>query len=527
MAAVAAASATITAELLRARVAGMSGDELRGRGPGTDGDRGARQYLERQLAELKLEPGLPGGAWEQPVELVSVKAHFPSAWSFERAGQQLSLSWWEQYVAGSGVHSAEGELKQVELVFAGYGIQAAQYGWDDFKGQDLKGKLLVLLNNDPDWDPQLFAGKTRLYYGRWTYKYESAARQGAAGALIVHTKESAGYPFQVVQSSWGGEVFDLPATGDSALRVKGWLSEEAARKLAELGGQHLEELMKRARSRDFAPVSLGIKTSVRFQSTLGRVQSANVLGVLRGSDPRLASEYVVLSAHYDHLGVGKPDASGDDIYNGALDNGAGVATVLAIARAFRALPHPPRRSILVLFPTAEEQNLLGSKFYLEHPSVAPAKMVANLNYDGGNIWGKTRDLSQIGYGKSSVDVLVQKLAAEQQRVIKPDQFPDRGSFYRSDQLSFARAGVPAIYLKTGTDFLGRPPGWGTERILDFEAKHYHQPSDALTPEWNFDGMVEDAQLGFRIALALANADRGPTWNAGDEFEAARKASLAQ
>lgn len=522
-----AATATITAEFLRERVARISADEFAGRSPGTEGDRAARAYLQQQLAELKLEPGLPGPAWEQPVELVSVISSFPKLWSFERPGRELALAWWEQYIAGSGVHTPGGELKQAEVVFAGYGIQAPEYAWDDFKGQDLKGKLLVLLNNDPDWDPQLFAGKTRLYYGRWTYKYENAARLGAAGALIIHTQESAGYPFQVVQSSWGGETFELPASADSALGVKGWLTEDAARKLVELGGHDLEKLRASARSRDFKPVSLGVKSSVRFTNELGRAQSANVLGVLRGSDPRLAEEYVVLSAHHDHLGVGKPDASGDAIYNGALDNGAGMATVLSIVRALRALPRPPRRSILVIFVTAEEQNLLGSRYYLEHSSVPAVKMVANVNFDGGNIWGKTRDLSQIGHGKSSLDALVRELAAEQERVVKPDEFPDRGFFYRSDQLNFARAGVPALYLDIGTDFVGRPPDWGTERILEYETKHYHQPSDELTPDWNFDGMVQDAQLGFRIALSLANAEQGPTWNPGDEFEAVRAASIAK
>ncbi|HYQ18051.1 MAG TPA: M28 family peptidase, partial [Polyangiaceae bacterium] len=494
-----AATGAITADYLRTQITRLSADELAGRGPATEGDRGARAYLRRELQALGAEPGFAKQAWEQPVELVSVKAAFPAAWTFQHGTRAVSLGWWDEYIAGSGVHVAQSSVDDAELVFAGYGIQAPEYGWDDFKGQDLKGKLLLLLNNDPDWDPALFAGTTRLYYGRWMYKYESAARQGAVGALIVHTRDSAGYPFQVVQSSWGGEVFDLPSASESPLRVKGWVTEEAAGKLARLAGRELRELVGAARSKDFVPVRLGVTTSARFQNEIHRVESANVLGVVRGSDPRLADEYVVLSAHHDHLGIGKADARGDTIYNGAVDNGAGLATVLGITKALRALPKAPRRSVLVLFVTAEEQGLLGSKFFGEHPSVNPAKIVADLNYDCGNIWGKTRDVSQVGYGKSSVDELVRKVAARQNRVVVPDQFPDRGSFYRSDQLNFARLGVPAIYLKTGTDFIGRPEGWGKQQILEYETHRYHQPSDEISADFNFDGLVEDAQLGFLIA----------------------------
>ena len=519
-----AAAAVITPELLRAPIAKLSSNQLEGRGPSTEGDRAARAYLAEQLRSLGLQPGRGADGWEQPVELVGITTRMPASWSFERGGKSLSLASWEQFIVNSGVQSTHGSLEHAEVVFVGYGIEAPEYGWDDFKGRDLKGKVLLFLNNDPDWEPSLFGGATRLYYGRWTYKYESAARHGAAGALIIHTAASAGYPFQVVQSSWGGQVFELPSSGEPTLRTKGWLTEDAARALVASSGKDLNELVAAARSRDFAPVSLEITTSLAFENQVERVKSANVYGIIRGRDPQLADQYVVLSAHHDHLGIGKPDARGDNIYNGALDNGAGDATVLAIAKALRALAQPPRRSILVLFPAAEEQNLLGSKYFVEHPPIDPARIVANLNYDCGNIWGRTRDISQVGPGKSSLDAVVRRLAAAQSRVVKPDQFPDRGSFYRSDQLSFAKVGIPAVYLKTGTDFVGRPEGWGKAQILDYEAHRYHQPSDELTDEWNFDGMVEDAQLGFYVALAIADADQAPTWNAGDEFEAARKAS---
>jgi len=522
---VTSASAAITAEFLRTQVAQLSADQFEGRGPGTRGDRTTRAYLAAQLASLGVAPGSGAGNWEQPVELVGLKAHLPSTWLFERGARRVSLALWDQYIAGSGVQSARADIDHAELVFVGYGIEAPEYGWDDFKGKSVKGKVLLVLNNDPDWDPALFAGKTRLYYGRWTYKYENAARHGAAGAIIVHTTPSAGYPYQVVQSSWGGEQFALPTSGPTSLQVKAWVTEEAANSLVALSGQSLEQLQQLARSRAFAPVDLGISTSLHFDNQLERVQTANLIGKIAGSDPRLSDEYVVLSAHHDHLGIGKPDATGDAIYNGALDNGAGVAQVLAIVKAIQSLKTRPRRSFFVLFPAAEEAGLLGSQYFTEHPPVAAGKLAANLNYDGGNIWGRSRDITQLGKGKSSLDAVVARVAASLDRKIVGDQFPDRGSFYRSDQFNFAKIGVPALYLKTGTDFIGRPADWGKQQVLAFEAKRYHQPSDQLTPDWNFDGMVDDAHFGFLAVLEIANADRAPSWTSGDEFEAARRVAL--
>jgi Zn-dependent M28 family amino/carboxypeptidase len=425
------------------------------------------------------------------------------------------------------VQQDRGSIKNAEVVFVGYGIQAPEYGWDDFKGQDLKGKVLLMLNSDPDWDPNLFAGNTRLYYGRWTYKYESAARQGAAGAIIVHTTPSAGYPFQVVQTSWSGEQVELPAENEPRVQVKTWMTEDAAKKLVALAGEDLSKLMESAKSKDFKPVALGITTSLDFTTKINRSQTANVYGVLKGSDPQVADEYVVYTAHHDHLGVGEPDAEGDKIFNGAMDNASGVAQLLAMGKAFKALPTPPRRSIMLLFVAAEEQGLLGSRYYAEHPSVPPGKMAANINYDGGNIWGRAKDIIYVGKGKSTLDADVDAIAKLQGRSVTPDQFPDRGFFYRSDQFNFAKIGVPALYLDTGTDFVGKPAGWGKEQHEAYEAKSYHQPSDEISDTWNYDGMIEDAQLGFWVGLNVANADAMPAWTPGDEFEAARKKALAE
>ena len=519
------AAAQITGEFLRTHITTLSDDSFEGRGPATPGDTKAREYLVEQLKQIGFEPGGTDGGWQQTFDVVGVQAQMPKTWTFAKDGKKASFKWWDQYIAGSGVQDEKGAIKDAEVVFVGYGIQAPEYGWDDFKGQDLKGKVLLMLNNDPDWDPALFAGNTRLYYGRWIYKYESAARQGAAGAIIIHTTPSAGYPFQVVQSSWSGEQVELPAENEPRLQAKGWLTEDAARELVQLSGKDLDQLREAARSKDFAPVPLGVKTSLAFNNKIKRSTTANVYGVLKGSDPQLSSEYVIYSAHHDHIGIGEPDKDGDTIYHGAMDKASGVAELLAIGKAYKALPTPPRRSIMLLFVAAEEQGLLGSKYYAEHPTVAPGKIAANINFDSGNIWGRTKDVTFIGKGKSSLDGVLDAVAATQGRVVKADQFPDRGSFYRSDQFNFAKIGVPALYFGSGTEFIGKPDGWGREQREKYEATSYHQQSDEINDSWNFDGMVEDAQLGFWTGLNIANADAMPTWVPGDEFEAARKKAL--
>jgi Zn-dependent M28 family amino/carboxypeptidase len=525
-AAIDAAAKLITADVLREQITKISSDEFEGRGPTTRADQSVREYLADQLKSIGYTPG-DGAGWQQPFDVIGVKAAMPARWRFSRGGKSIAVSWWDQYVASSGVQTPRGAIKNAEVVFVGYGIQAPEYGWDDFKGKDMKGKVLLMLNNDPDWDPALFGGTTRLYYGRWTYKYESAARQGAAGLIIIHTTPSAGYPFQVVQTSWSGEQFELPAADEPRVQVHGWMTEDAVRSLVALAGRDLPALVESARHKEFTPVPLGITTSISFTNKITRGTTANVYGFLRGSDPVLAKELVVYTAHHDHLGVGKPDASGDKIYNGALDNASGCAQLLAIARAWKALTPAPRRSVLFMFVAGEEQGLLGSQYYATHPTVPTGKIAADINFDGGNIWGKARDVTYVGRGKTTLDALVDELAARQGRTVKGDQFPDRGQFYRSDQFSFARVGVPGLFLSTGTDFVGRPAGWGREQIEAYERTSYHQPSDQIRPEWNFDGMIDNAQLGFAVGVKLANTDQLPGWVPGDEFEAARKASQSR
>jgi len=376
------------------------------------------------------------------------------------------------------------------------------------------------MNNDPADDPDRFAGKTRLYYGRWSYKYEEAARRGAVGAIVIHTNESAGYPYQVVQTSHGRENFWLPfVDGAPTLPVRSWCSEDAAKKLCALGGKDLDTLRRVAERGNQPPVPLGVKLDLAIENTVRELRSANIAGVLPGSDPQLAAEHVVVTAHFDHLGIGKP--RGDDaIYNGAVDNASGCGGVLTLARAASQLTPRPRRSLMFLFVTAEESGLLGSQFFANQPTVPREQLVANFNVDGLNIWGSTRDLEFIGYGKNSLTGLASTIAEQRGRHLTPDSNPDLGLFYRSDHFNFARIGVPAAYFKAGKDFLDRPED--RRRMKNsYTAVHYHQPTDEIAPWWNYDGAVDDLRLLLECLVTTANADQAPRWTPGDEFEKAR------
>ena len=366
----------ISDEYMRGIIAEISSDDYEGRGPGTRGDVQARNYLAGQMEQIGLQPGAADGSWEQTFDLVGVNAQQPDQWTFDGHGKTLTLEQWDDFIVGSGVQSESASIAGAEIVFVGYGIQAPEYDWDDYKGVDLEGKVLLMMNNDPDWDPDLFQGETRLWYGRWDYKYLSAARQGAVGAIIIHTAPSAGYPFQVVQTSWTGEQFELPAGDEPRSQVEAWITEDKARELVAMAGLDLEELREAAYNRDFEPVPLGVTTSLAMDVELNTVTSANVLGLIPGSDPEVANEVVIYTAHHDHLGIGTPNEEGDAIYNGARDNASGVAVVMAIARAIAALPDRPRRSTMVALVGAEEQGLLGSLYYAENPTFEPGRIAA-------------------------------------------------------------------------------------------------------------------------------------------------------
>ncbi len=519
------AAKTIEAETMRGHVAFLADDLLEGRGPATRGDELARLYIASQLQTLGIAPGMPDGRYQQRFDVVGVNAHPPAAWAFRtKGGEELAFRTSDDFIVASGVQSTPAAVEGAELVFVGYGIDAPEHKWDDYKGVDVRGKILVMMNNDPDWAPALFEGNRRLYYGRWTYKYEVAAKKGAAGAIIIHTTPSAGYGWNVVQSSWTGEQFELPAEGEPRIRLKGWMTEDAMRKLVAASGKDYDKLLLSARNRKFKPVALGVTTSLSLPVDISRKQTGNVVGVLPGSD--LKEQYVVYTAHHDHLGMDE-NGTGDRIYNGARDNALGVAQVLAVAKAFTAMPERPRRSIIFNFVAAEEQGLLGSQYYAAHPTVPAGRMVADINLDGGNIFGRTKDVVQIGAGKSNIDDIVRFAAEKQGRVLEPEQFPDRGSYYRSDQFNFARIGVPAIYASSGIEYVDRPEGWGREQAEAWTAKHYHQPSDELAADWDLGGAIQDAELAFTAGLVIAGMDETPLWNPGDEFEAARKKALAE
>ncbi|MBL8114011.1 MAG: M28 family peptidase, partial [Acidobacteria bacterium] len=458
------AAKAITPALLKSHIRFLSSDLLEGRGPATRGDALTQAYLVSELEGMGLVPGAPGGGWIQKVPLVGIKRTSETPATFASATGAASGTLGDDFVAVSGVQKPEVKLDGAEIVFAGYGIEAPEYGWNDFKDVDVRGKVVLVMNNDPETDPKLFAGKTRLWYGRWDYKYLMAARKGAAGAIIIHTTPSAGYGWQVIQTSWAGEQFELSDDGSPRVLAKMWAREDLAKKLAELGGKNLDTLRAAAEKRDFRPVPLGVKVSIALTSAVTQKESGNVIGLLPGSDPKRSGEAVIYTAHHDHLGIregAKPGA--DAIYNGALDNASGVAAMLAVAKAFTRLPKAPARSTYFAFVAAEEQGLLGSELLAKNPPVPAGRIAANVNVDGIGWFGKTAEFVNIGLGKSSLDEPLKAIAAFQGRRLEGDQFPDKGTFYRSDQFSFAKVGVPAAYLKKGTDAIGKPAGFGKEQ----------------------------------------------------------------
>ncbi len=503
----------------------LSSDLLEGRAPATRGGRLAAEYIASQLRIFGVEPGV-NGSYFQDVPIDVVKSN-PATISVVASGKATAnLKFTDDVVVWAGGPAPSSEAHG-ELVFIGYGAKAPEYKWDDLKNTDLKGKILLVLVNDPPApasEPNLFGGKAMTYYGRWTYKYEEAERQGAAGMLIVHTTAAAGYPWQVVVGSNSTEHRLLPRDPKlpPPIAVRGWITDPAATALLAQAGLNLADLRKQAESRDFKPVPTGITIDARFTNSVQRLKSENVIGVVRGSDSRLRNEYVVYSAHWDHLGIG-PVVNGDSIYNGASDNASGVSDILAIAHSLAQSPRT-RRSNLFLFVTAEESGLLGSQYYGENPTVPAASIIANLNVDGGNLLGKVRDLTVLGATKSSLGTSLAAFVKPSGMRISPEAHPERGLFYRSDHFSLAKAGIPAISIGRGTDFIGRSPEWGKEQDEDYTAHRYHQPSDEYKPDFDLRGAVQVADLVLTFGRALANAPVVPVWNADAEFKAARDAT---
>jgi Zn-dependent M28 family amino/carboxypeptidase len=513
----------------------LASDEFEGRLPGSPGEDKTVQYLTAQFQKLGLKPGNTDGSYVQKVPLVGITGTEAKPLIVGRDNLRAGFKWKDDVVAWTK-HVADGaSIENSEMVFAGYGVKAPEYDWDDFKGVDLKGKTMIVLVNDPQipdatdpskLDARLFNGPAMTYYGRWTYKYEEAARRGAAGVLIVHEEGPAGYPFSVVQG-FLGERFSLvtPDNNMSRANIEGWISLDAAKRLLKIAGKDFDTLKKHATTREFKPVPLGLNASMAIRNARRTVESRNVIARIDGSDPALKNEFVVYTAHWDHFGIGAPDKKGDKIYNGALDNASGVAQILETARAFTMVQPPPKRSIIFIAVTAEEQGLLGSEYYSVTPIYPLAKTLANLNVDEVNPWGRTKDITVIGLGASDLDDYLRDAAAEQSRTLRSDPEPEKGFYYRSDHFNFAKQGVPALYADDGVEFIGKPPEYGKQKRDEFTKTDYHQPSDQIKPDWDFSGAEEDAQLMFAVGYRVANADKYPEWKPGNEFRLKRESML--
>ena len=516
----------ISEDALRAHIKFLSDDRLEGRGTGSKGGETAALYIASQFEALGLRGAGEKGSFWQPVSLVGVKADPQTELRINGQNSAESFRFADDFVAFTGAQT-ENVKVNADLVFVGYGIDAPDQKWNDYKGgaEDYRGKILVMLVNDPPAtkeEPDLFGGRRLTYYGRWTYKFEEAARRGAVGALLLHTNESAGYGWNVIRTSNGSWRFDIARTSDDKtpyLQVRSWMTDEAAHRMMRLAGLNLDDLRKQAAGRDFRPVKLNLNASLNLNSEVKRVAAPNVVAVLPGRDPKLRDEYVVFSAHWDHLGIGAPNKNGDTIYNGALDNATGVACVIEIARVLASLPvaERPRRSILFLIPTAEEQGLIGAEWYSRHPLVPISKTAANINLDSMNILGPTHDFVPLGAERSSLKAVVEAIAKERGLRISPDPRPEQGSFFRSDHFPFAKVGVPSISLKEGSEYIGHPKDWGEKKFKEYNDAHYHQPSDEFHDDWNFQAMIQEADFALAIGRRVADANTMPKFNPGDEF----------
>ena len=517
----------ITASLIGQHIKVLASDEYQGRRPFTAGEEKATAYLAAEFKKLGLQPG-PDGSYFQDVPLVEITGMPDPTAIGAGNGKSLTLKYRDDYMFLTEREQPTVEIKNSPLVFAGYGVVAPEYKWDDYAGLDVKGKTVVVLINDPGNagnDTTLFKGKAMTYYGRWGYKYEEAMRHGATGLLIIHDTKPASYPWTVVQSSNGGAKLhpQTPDHGASKLAVEGWITLDAAKRLFTAAGQNYEEAYTAANKPGFRGKAFGLNLSTTLHNKITLKASKNVVAVLPGTTR--PQEYIIYTAHWDHLGIGKPIA-GDSIYNGALDNASGCAGLLTIANGFAQAKQKSARSIVFLAVTGEEQGLLGSAYYAAHPLYAPASTVANINMDGLLGFGPMRDLTITGYGQSDLDDYARAAAKEQNRYVLPDQHPETGSFYRSDHFSFAKIGVPALYAKGEFDSRLRGKAFIEERRKDFEAKRYHQPADEYDPQWNLRGAEQDARLLFRIGQQLASETTFPQWKAGSEFKATRDKSRA-
>ena len=505
----------------------LSSDDFLGRAPGQVGGDIAADYVAERYAEYGLEA--PGGSYFQTVPMVGTTTN-PATVSLSFSGPNAFVTprYLTEFVLNAGDPVANGAGDDAELVFAGYGIDASENAWNDFSGVDVAGKYIMILVNDPPAppaEPDLFGGRAMTYYGRWTYKYEEAARQGALGALIVHETEPAGYPWSVVRGGWSGEQFSLPPdpSGPTPAGVVGWISLDLARASLASAGLDFDELKARAATRAFYAVETGITVSAKVESSVRMVETKNVVGLIRGSER--PNEWITVTSHYDHFGVGEA-IEGDSIYNGAYDNASGTALLLTLASTVAAMPLGPERSILFIATAAEEQGLLGAQWYAQSPLHPLRQTVAEINIDEANVWGETDDITVHGEERSALGAYVRSRAAMLGLTIRPDAEPEKGFFFRSDHFPFAKAGVPSLYVEHGQQYRGRPEGWGSELLTEYTANRYHAPSDEYSEDFVFDGAVQQGALVLSVLLDVAGDDSCPQWNDGQEFKAARDAMMS-
>jgi len=523
----------ITAEGILAHTRELSSDAYEGRSPGTPGEEKTVQYLTEQFRQLGLKPGNPDGSWTQPVEMIGFTA--TPLMSVAADGRAIPLQFPDDVVVTSRRNVERVEVPASDVVFVGYGVVAPEYGWDDYKGLDVRGKTILMLINDPAvpnpndstaLDSTVFRGKAMTYYGRWTYKFEIATEKGAAAAIIIHETGPAGYPWAVVQGSYSRENIDIKRTDQNMKRVavEGWITLDKAKQLLKASGQDFDALKRAARTREFVPVPLKATATFSIRNTLRDIKSKNVIARLEGSDPTLKHQYVIYTAHWDHLGR-DTTRPGDQIFNGALDNATGTAALIELAKAFTRARPAPKRTMLFLAVTAEEKGLAGAKFYAENPLYPLDQTLADINMDGVNQWGRTKDITVIGYGNSTLDDVLRDLATPLGRTLAPDAEPEKGFFYRSDHFEFAKQGVPALYVEAGIDFIGKPAGYGRQKRDEYTSNDYHKPSDEVKPDWDLSGAVEDLRLLYAVGLRVANDPAWPAWKPGTEFKAARDAML--
>ncbi len=500
----------------------LSSDEMEGRAPASPGGIKAKEYIVSRFKEIGLQPA-NGDTYFQAVPLVEITGSNFSPLKVSSSDTTFSFTYLDDMVVGSYRPEESLDLTDSELIFVGYGIVAPEYGWNDYEGIDVRGKTVLVLVNDPGFvtgDPNLFTGKAMTYYGRWTYKFEEAARQGAAGALIIHQTAPASYDWNVVRNSWSGTQYGVSSSDDNKkLRAEGWIREDLAKLLFEEAGYDFESMLVKAAGKGFNPLAFNMNVSVSFDNHIKQSECHNIIGFIEGSE--YPEESVIYMAHWDHLGMVETD-DGVDIYNGAVDNATGVASIMSIAERFMSDEAAPRRSIVFMAVTAEESGLLGSQYYAENPLFSVAQTVAGINIDALNVYGPTRDIVSIGYGYSELEDYLERHAAHQNRVVKPNPNPEGGFFYRSDHFNLAKLGIPMIYANSGSDYIGKDQAYATKVAHD-EAFRYHSPNDVIHDLWNYYGIYQDLWLFYNIGKELANNDDFPNWMPDNEFRAARDA----